>query len=462
FYTIDDTTPEKRQAFYELTSRLYAESFFKPYREWCDKHNLLLTGHLLLEEGLYCNTIFQADPVPALAYMHIPGTDHLGLSAEAPYGGWNHVPQMRTNIQGEKLVSSVSHLITNSRTLSETFGCAGWGLTLEDMKRITDWQYSIGINFLCPHALFYSIEGFRKADAPPSHNHNASWQYHRLFADYVCRLSYMLSDGKHIAQVAVLYPIRKFQGVYEIGRENEADRGISDAFDAVCTVLPRIGFDYDIIHPSLLDTADIGGGRLRIGNEEFDVLLLPTDVQDHRLDSRVREFESKGGCVIRIPELANWDLEALGKWLKDTLSVHVSADVVVVSADDVLSPIRCLHRRKDKHDIYFLTNTSNESQGFSVSFLGEMNLTRLDLETGNVFQAAVVHKDGRTHLDCILPPYGSTMFISSQDEPSGISVAEPEPVRVIDLGDEWQFSLEGPNCLLLDKWQFELKTCNNT
>ncbi|MGB9586869.1 MAG: glycosylhydrolase-like jelly roll fold domain-containing protein [Armatimonadota bacterium] len=462
FYTIDDTTPEKRQAFYEHASRLYVESFFKPYREWCDKHNLLLTGHLLLEEGLYCNTIFQADPVPALACMHIPGTDHLGVSAEGPYGGWNHVPQMRTNIQGEKLVSSVSHLIANSRTLSETFGCAGWGLTLEDMKRITDWQYSIGINFLCPHALFYSVEGFRKADAPPSHNHNASWPYYRFFADYAGRLSYMLSDGKHIAQVAVLYPIREFQGVYEIGRENEADRGISDAFDSVCTVLPQISFDYDIIHPSLLDTANMDGGRLRIGNEEFDVLLLPTDVQNDRVASRVREFESKGGCVIRMPKLANWDLEALGKWLKDTLSMQISPDVIVVSADEVLSPIRCLHRRKDELDIYFLTNTSNESQGFSVSLRGEMNLTRLDLETGNVFPAAVVHEDGRTNLDCVLPPYGSTMFLSSQDEPSDISVAESASVHTIDLGDEWQFSLEGPNCLLLDKWQFELRTCNNT
>jgi hypothetical protein len=461
FYTIDETSAEKRLAFYRVVCRLYLDSFFKPYREWCDKHNLLLTGHLLLEEGLYCNTIFQSDPVPLLAQMHIPGTDHLGINAECSYGGWNRLPQTMTNIQGEKLVSSVSHLITKSRTLSETFGCAGWGLTLEDMKRITDWQYSIGVNFMCPHALFYTIEGFRKADAPPSHNHNTSWRYYRCYADYVGRLSYILSEGEHVAQIAVLYPLVEFQRLYEIGRENDADRAICDTFDAVCTVLPRIGYDYDIVHPSLLETACIDRGRMLIGGETFEVLVLSADVLDGKTALVIQEFEAAGGRVILTPRFTG-DLTQFGSWLKEELSARLCPDVVLSSAGDVLSPVRCLHRRKDGSDIYFLVNTSDLEQEISVSVLGEMALSYYDLESGRTSPVQVATRDGRTDFCCSLPPYGSALFVSVPNSvPAKTKVCKKSLFR-IELGDEWDFDLEDPNCLILDKWQFNLSLANNT
>ena len=471
FYTLDETSGRKRLAFYRAASRLYVESFFEPYRRWsAAADGLLLTGHLLLEEGLYCNTIFQADPVPSLACLHIPGTDHLGAGAEGPYGGWAHLPGTRTNIQGEKLVTSVGHLLTGSRVLSETFGCAGWGLSLEDMKRITDWQYSLGVNFMCPHAVFYSIEGFRKTDAPPSHNHNATWPYYRCYGDYVGRLSYMLSGGTHIAQVGVLYPLEGFQTEYEIGRQGEGDRAISNAFDALCTVLPQIHYDYDILHDRMLADARAENGRLRVGGEAFEVIIAPpTPAISPEASKKLHEFRRSGGRVIAFDRSALGepasivisadfdDLEKLGERLRGELEKLVRPDAAIEAGEGALSSIRCLHRRNGGRDIYFLINTADAERNAVISLDGEMGLDLYDLEAGDTSPVPTTSENGRTSLQWSFAPYGSAMFVSADP---GRRVAQPSAGEslVIELGDEWEFHTEQPNCLILDRWEFEMRS----
>lgn len=467
FYTLDETSGPKRLAFYRAVNRLYVNSFFKPYRRWCDEHSLLLTGHLLLEEGLYCNTIFQADPLPPLAHLHIPGTDHLGAGAEGPYGGWARLPRTRTNIQGEKLVTSAGHLLAGGRVLSETFGCAGWALSLEDMKRITDWQYSLGVNFMCPHAVFYSIEGFRKTDAPPSHNHNATWPYYRCYGDYVGRLSYMLSGGTHVAQAGILYPLEGFQAQYEIGRQGEGDRAISNAFDALCTVLPQIHYDYDILRSQMLTDARVESGGLRVGGEAFEVIIVPpTPVIAPEAAKKLREFRRSGGHVIAFNRKscedaaavisADFDdLEGLGKCLREELGKLIRPHVVIESGEGALSSIRCLHRRKDGRDIYFLINTADAERNAVISLDGETGLDLYNLETGDTSPVPAIAEDGRTKLEWAFAPFGSAMFVSAD---SGRRIAQPSVAErlVVELGDEWEFRTEQPNCLILDRWDFEL------
>ncbi|MGC8863374.1 MAG: hypothetical protein ACP5R5_11470, partial [Armatimonadota bacterium] len=159
---------------------------------------------------------------------------------------------------------SIAHLTGREAAISETYGCAGWALSFEKMKWIADWQYSLGINMLCPHAVFYSIEGFRKWDAPPSENHMAGWKYYRKFADYIGRLSYVLRPGRHMAKVALYYPMREFRGRHRVGTQGPEDRELSDTFDLVASALPRIHYDYDIVPESFLANATVEQGGLRI------------------------------------------------------------------------------------------------------------------------------------------------------------------------------------------------------
>jgi len=206
FYDLGAESEELRHAYRKCVADNYIESFFIPYQKWCQENHLKLTGHLLLEEGLYTNTIFQGDFIRDLGLFDIPGSDHLGIGCEGKYGGWGNLPLMSTNAQGQKLVSSIAHIYGKESVLSESFGVSGWGLRMADMKRIVDWQYSLGINFLCPHAFYYSTEGFRKHDSPPSQFYQATyWPYYRYFADYVARLSLLMRAGRHVPQAALFY-----------------------------------------------------------------------------------------------------------------------------------------------------------------------------------------------------------------------------------------------------------------
>jgi hypothetical protein len=301
FFDIDDTTPRVRRAFWQTVSDLYMRAFFVPYSKWCEEHNLKLTGHVLFEEGLYLNTDFQADIAASLSVFHFPGTDHLAEITEAPYGGWGDSKPQLTNIQGEKLVASIAHLNGRDAAITETYGCAGWGLSFEKMKWIADWQYSLGLNMLCPHAVFYSIEGFRKSDAPPSENHMAGWPHYRVFGDYIGRLSYALREGRHVARIALFYPLREFWGQHVVGRESDEDRVTSDSFDLCASLLPRLHFDYDIIPEQSLASASVENGKLRIRDEEYEVLIAPPFAMEGEAREVIRQFVASGGAWILPP-----------------------------------------------------------------------------------------------------------------------------------------------------------------
>jgi hypothetical protein len=55
-----------------------------------------------------------------------------------------------------------------AQALCEVFGACDFTLDLRTMKRMADWLAVSGINLIVPHGFLYSLDGYRKLDAPPS------------------------------------------------------------------------------------------------------------------------------------------------------------------------------------------------------------------------------------------------------------------------------------------------------
>ncbi len=507
FFEIDERTPELRRAFRQAVSDLYMRAFFVPYSRWCEERGLKLTGHVLFEEGLYLNTEFQADITAPLSVFHVPGTDHLGEVTEVCYGGFCNTPRHLTNIQGEKLVASIAHHYGRSAAITETYGCAGWGLSFEKMKWIADWQYSLGLNMLCPHAVFYSIEGFRKSDAPPSENHMAGWRHYRQFADYIGRLSYALREGRHVAKVALFYPLREFWGKYSVGKEGEGDRVISDAFDLCASMLVRLHFDYDIIPEQVLASACVDDGKLRVREEDYSVLIAPplamegnawenavkflesggtwilppTSRQDISIDCVEREqqplfavlgvggdlaarstkhatFKVGGGRLIALLAGTS-DPDGVRLGLGSALMEAISPDVEVTSAEgERLEDVRYVHRESDGRHIFFFANTSDRAVCAMMSLETVGVAEEWNPETGEVL--AVEGQElsgGRLCLRREFAPYGSTIYVVDPSRSIVGAASRIESVReqIMVLPDEWEFRTREPNALVLGKWDFE-------
>ncbi|MHB9037365.1 MAG: glycosyl hydrolase [Armatimonadota bacterium] len=487
FFDVDDATPDVRRAFWQSVEDLYLKAFFNPYRGWCDQHNLQFVGHALLEEGLYLNTDFQADITASLATMHIPGVDHLAQITEIPYGGGN-LPMQLTNMQGEKLIASLGHWAGKETVLSETYGCAGWELTLEKMKWIADWQYSLGINMLCPHAMFYSIEGFRKTDAPPSENHEPWWKYYRQFADYIGRLSYVMREGRHVAKVALFYPLKDFWGRHTVGKEFEKDRVVSDSFDLCASILPRLHYDYDILPEQALASAEINEGRIVIGSEEFEVLIAPISITESAAGDKVREFVQAGGTWILppmtrkdpegdhlrkqaemlsgagkvIPVLAGTlDRDMVTYALDNALREAIKPDVKIASpSGKLLTDVRYVHREVDGKHVYFIINTSDQSAKSVISMEIMGSVEEWNLETGDIAPASnVERRDNRLCTQRELPPYGSALFVVDPQLEAQFNPARDIPrTELLVLPDEWRFDTEEPNALILNKMNVEIVT----
>lgn len=473
FYDLGEESKELRLIYRKAVADEYIEDFFIPYRNWCDKNKLKLTGHLLLEEGLYTNTIFQGDFMEDLSYFDIPGTDHLGIGCEAEYGGWGNIPLMSTNIQGQKTVSSVSHLYGKEATLSESFGVSGWGLTLSDMKRIVDWQYQLGINFLCPHAFYYSLEGFRKHDSPPSQFFQATyWRYYKCFSDYVGRLSLLMRAGHHVAQASLIYPKEAFWKTFIAGQENEIDKMISDQFNLYSSNLMKCHVDYDIVPEHFISPQNIDDGHLVIANEKYELMIIPSivPIPDRMLNAILKFYEGGGKLLLTSPvcgnllEQVNSKASPKGSYAiidsLDITSLSPTIDKLITRNVYINHPeVTYVQRRVQDKDIYFFFNNGDRELKAQISVKGSGHLQKWDLETGEILDLSYATNSDRINFEWEFQGHESLLVVLDPQDRANRKKFEKEEFRILRILDDlWQFEIESPNALILDNWNLHIST----
>jgi len=297
WFEIDGLSHKVRADFWEVCSLLYAQNFFKQIQEWCHEHNILSIGHVLEETFRFHRCFEGGDFFRTQQYLDMIGIDQIGNRG---FGKIN-----------PKYGSSGRALFNKNRVLSETYGAYSWGLTFEDMREILNWQVVLGVNFLCPHAFYYSIEGPRKHDAPPDlFLHNFWKPYFRTYADYCGRLSYIASTGDHVADTAVLYPVT---GITDSGPPSlfkNLDKMYND-FVQISGVLLEHQRDFNYIPETALIAqggydvpVDIKEKRLIVGQGSYSTVIIPpTDVLDLRAAMMLELFVHSGGKVIVVRDL---------------------------------------------------------------------------------------------------------------------------------------------------------------
>ena len=299
-----------RHDYWSTVGALLEERFFGSLARWCEDHGVALTGHLHLEEWQWTMTRNSVSPFMALRQMQVPGVDKIDESV------------LKVS---EKLASSVAHAYGRPRVISETFALAGWKLAPPQMKQIVDHQYVRGVNWLSPHAFYYSTDDWRKRECPPSEFvQNPWWDHARPVWDYVARLSAALSEGEHVAPVALYYPSEQawvgmtpeapgsFTGsIWQPWQLIDPDHPLqrNDAeLVAITSALTDERWDFDFVDADLLAdaemtehdaTASSGEAMLRAGTERFRVVVVPpTLALEARTASALLRFLDAGGRVV--------------------------------------------------------------------------------------------------------------------------------------------------------------------
>ena len=456
FFDVDDSH-RVRYHYWRAIQDRFAEAYTKQIYDWCEAHNLRLTGHYLGEDTLQKQILTAGAMMPQYEYMHYPGIDHLFFNQE--------------DAVSLKQVDSVASQLGKERTLSEGFGGSGQELSFEGRKWIGDWECALGINLFNHHLSLYSMRGARKRDYPPNIFYQQPWWPHnRLVDDYFARLSYAMSQGRREVDTLVLHPIGSAWAVYR--RDNTRDAEVlNDQWVVLSMSLLRLHYDFHYGDESIMERhARVEGKTLEIGQMRYRVVVVPPAVTlAKRTVELLQAFKAAGGVLLfcqpaptmmegspdpAVPALTKGcpTLPIEEADLAETLGQSIDRRVHVTDASGRNVPHVLYHLRLDGdcHTL-FLANTSWEEGGVYTVRLPELGNWELwDAVTGQVRPLPAGERGDETTVELEFAPVGSCLLVRSPGaRPVGVSEA-PIYGREVAVRDPWQMELLDPNALTID------------
>jgi len=295
WYDIGPETAAARNALFGFRAQLYSESFIGRVAAWCAAHGIDMSGHQDQEEARNPVAI-HGDLMKVFEHQQIPGIDDIYYTG-------------RSNV-AYKVVTSSAFNWDKPLVMAETYAAYRRMNPQIAYKTAMD-QYAMGVNLQI---------GRRPPEVGP--------QLDR----FVGRMSYLLRHGRHVADIAVLYPIAALQAAYYFATPPGSNRPASqpqfywalegglippeiDYMDLGEMLYRGLRLDYTYLHPEVLASRCIADkGKLVLDNkenrEEFRVLILPGgDTISAAAAQKVLEFYRGGGTVIATERLPSKSAE---------------------------------------------------------------------------------------------------------------------------------------------------------
>ncbi|NQT86938.1 hypothetical protein HQ560_09250, partial [bacterium] len=274
------TTPKVRMDYADVRMALMEERYFQPIYRWHASRGLIFacdSGGRGLRPDEF------GDYFRVTRWYTAPGHD---------------TPGGHANLIKGKVSSSIASLYRRPRVWLEGYHSLGWGATPERLMLATRENYLYGCTLLNLHGLYYSTHGSFWEWAPPSYHFRMPyWEHMGVFLKYFERLSYLMSQGVHQCDVAVVYPVSPYQATLDGAQATKMAFGAG-------TRLFQKGCDFIFMDFESLARAQVRGGRLHVSDASYRVLVLPAmrAVRWSTLE-KAREFFRQGGIVIAMGAL---------------------------------------------------------------------------------------------------------------------------------------------------------------
>ena len=447
-----DFTDQYRKDYWDTVQEMMQQNFAGQIYDWCEKNGVIFTGHFPGEDSFIHQMSSTAGVMPKYKYMQMPGIDHLGRRI---------TPVLLT-----KQVTSAAKQYGRKKVLSETFGCAGWNISFEQMCHIWGWQAAAGINVPILHIGPHSIKGIRKRDYPAFYSYQEPWWeefYH--VAKWMEGIGAYMGKGIWTEDLVVLTPLKTMY-LYH-GKQNAIEEEYAASYRKLLENLLdiQVGFDLgdeEVIH----DCGSVEGDRFLIGNCAYRYVIVPkAEILEEYTWKLLQKFHENGGTVLftsQVPGLqgeGSWIHEchviqnSRNFWQKCFAALHYKRKIAVLEKNGFyLAHGLHVAVKRDVSDYVYVWNRYVDScRELTVQVAGQCSAFTVNPETGEKTQLAVVRGEDETLVSLKLCGYQSVLM-ELQD---GIgSCQEDQEISMNRLDGTWEPDRE--NTLTLDYASFSL------
>jgi len=455
-----------RHDYYELVLELFIERWAIPWSKYCDENNLKWTGHYW-EHG-WPEPTHGFDEAAFYIWHQQPGVDMLGNSlVENGLGG------QFGNDRAVRELRSAANQAGRIRTLSETYGGGGWEMNFEEQKRLVDWQGVLGVNFVNQHLSYYSLNGVRKFDYPPSFSyHEPWWDHYKLMGDYIGRISMAMSAGDQLNQTLVLQPTTTAWMYFSRKVRNPILPGIKNGFKNFVYRLEQQHLEYDLGSENVIKTlGSVEGDKLRLGQRDYSLVVIPAEMEN--MDGPTFELLSayleNGGKILsftrsvprvdgeessRVKELATEFPEQwiFSETLEDPVALNMLGSKEFIMKDHTHNGMLYHQRRvlKDGQLLFVVNSHKTKAATAELSLKGSF-VVNLDLVSGEESLYPSRKENGQVSFNVDLHPAGSALFLITDKKPEDLKeFSSPSPGKLVDSSEEVQVERESDNILIVN------------
>ncbi|MGV8093070.1 MAG: glycosyl hydrolase [Mangrovibacterium sp.] len=398
--------------------------------------------------------------------------------------------------------TSIAHIQGKPVVAAEAFTAdsrEAWKKYPGNMKDQSDWAFCTGINRFVYHTFAHKPYGDHLKPGVTMGPYGVHWDrgqtwwpmvhaYHK----YVSRCSFLLSQGKAVADILYLTP----EGAPYVFRAPQS------AFEGTETLPDKRGYSFDGCSPLLLKDAEVHDGRIVFpGGASYRVLVLPdVETMTPELLTKIASLVKAGATVVgnppsKSPSLVNYpacdeQVKALVAELwgnKQILTGRATLETVKTQAGQMVTElyppydstavllgklgvhpdftasgsIRYIHRSLADREVYFISNRTDQSVEDVCLFRdGTLHAELWDTVTGEIWPLNNLDQTERgVSLNVKLDASQSFFVIfyqSDQAEPVNPDVRDnfPEEQPVVTLEGPWTVAFDtlwgGPEKVVFD------------
>ena len=455
-----------RHDYYELLLELFIDRWAKPYYEYCETNKLDFTGHYW-EHG-WPEPTHGFDEAAFYIWHQQPSVDMLGnqLDADGQGGQFGNTRAIRE-------LRSAANQAGRSRTLSETYGGGGYEMDFRNFKRLADWQCVFGVNYVNQHLSYFTMEGVRKFDYPPTFSYQEPWwNDYKMMGDYLGRINMATAAGEQINKILVLQPNTSAWMYFSRMNKNSQIDSIRYNFKYFVNQLEQKHIEYDLGSEKVLrDIGSVENGHLKVGKCTYQLVVIPEEMEniDSNTFSLLQKYLAEGGKVLSFRnkiERLNGEMSTKVTELQVANSsqwmVAASLDDEVVASllkpkdfliTDISENKELFHQRRmlDDGQLIFVVNSNDTVPASAKIEAKGKSVVKIDLFTGMQNLIPVEKTEKGIQFEADLLPVGSALYFVSEKEENfpEMQIASGKSEKVGPMG-EMKIERLSDNILTID------------